>query len=59
MAEWLEKGDNVQLAMNIFNWLAGKEIEKLNRGEIKKILIPIWINYNIVVVKYYGDVLYK
>ncbi len=38
--EWLEKGDNVQLAMNIFNWLAGKEIEKLNRDEIKKNIDP-------------------
>jgi uncharacterized membrane protein len=36
--EWLQKGDNAQLAVNIFNWLARKPITKLNAKKTKAVI---------------------
>ena len=36
--EWLEKEDNAQLMLNIFNWLSGRNIEKIDRNALKEII---------------------
>ena len=36
--EWLQKGDNAQLAVNIFDWLARKPITKLNKKKITEVI---------------------
>jgi beta-galactosidase GanA len=36
--DWICKGDNAQLLMNIFNWLAKKPIKIYNREELEKLL---------------------